>query len=148
MISFDKENQSRIFRVADDRAQGKPVPEEDQRIVHVMEAHPEFDEVWKQGELAAYPQEINGQTVNPLVHTVLHVIIDRQVSNEDPEFVVETHNRLVQQGMDEHGSLHAILWVFADIYFRTFRNGGQFDPLEYESRLNLLSYEENVENEG
>lgn len=147
MISFDKENQRRIFRIADNRAQGKPVPEEDQRIVHVMNAHPEFDETWKQGELAAYPQEINGQVVNPFVHTVLHVIIDRQIFNEDPECVAETHNRLVQQGLDEHESLHAIISVFADIYFRTFRNGGQFDPLEYQSRLSLLSYEENVENE-
>ena len=65
-----------------------------------MDLHPEFDEIWKMGEMAAYPQEINGQIVSPFVHTVLHTIVDGQIRIGQPEFVVETFNRLREQEME------------------------------------------------
>lgn len=142
MLSFDKESQGRIFEIAAERAQGKPIKEGDERVVHALDAHPEFDDIWTQGELAAHPQEVNGTVVNPFVHIVFHVIVDRQVSDEDPDFVAETHNRLTGQGMNEHDSLHAVIQVYADIYFANFRKGREFDHLEYQTRLNMLSYED------
>lgn len=141
-MDFDKESQVRLLRVAADRNEGKPVEEVDERIAFVMDLHPEFNEIWKQGELATYPQEINGQIVSPFVHTVLHVIVDRQIQVGQPDFVEETYNRLRAQGMDEHQCLHAIIGVYSELYFTTFRRGKQFDTLDYQSRLASLSYED------
>ena len=145
-MQFDKETQVRILRVASDRHQGKDIEELDARIAHVMDLHPEFEEIWTMGEMAAYPQEINGQIVSPFVHTVLHTIVDGQIRNEQPEFVIETYNKLSEQGMEEHEVLHAIIAVYADLHFSSFRQGKPFDQLDYESRLGYLSFEDAEEN--
>ena len=123
-MEFDKETQTRILRVASDRQQGRDIEELDERIAYVMDLHPEFEEVWGMGDMAAYPQEINGQIVSPFVHTVLHTIVDSQIRTEQPEFVVVTCNRLRGQGMEEHEALHAIIAVYADLHFSSFRQGG------------------------
>ncbi len=141
-MNFDKETQTRILRVASDRQQGRDVEELDARISHVMDLHPEFEEIWSIGEMAAYPQEINGQIVSPFVHTVLHTIVDSQLRTEEPEFVAETFNRLLKQGMEEHEALHAIISSYADLHFSSFRQGKPFDHLDYQSRLSYLSYED------
>ncbi len=141
-MNFDKETQMRILRVASDRQQGRDVEELDDRISHVMDIHPEFEEIWSMGEMAAFPQEINGQIVNPFVHTVLHTIVDSQIKTEQPEFVVEAFNKLRKQGMEEHETLHAIIAVYADLNFSSFRQGRPFDQLDYQSRLGYLSYED------
>lgn len=141
-MNFDKETQVRILRVASDRQQGRGIEELDERIAHVMDLHPEFEEVWSMGEMAAYPQEINGQIVSPFVHTVLHTIVDSQIRTEQPECVVTAFNKLQEQGMDEHEILHAIIASYADLHFASFRQGKPFDQLDYESRLGYLSYED------
>ena len=139
-MQFDKESQQRILRVAADRNEGRPTEELDGRIAGVLELHPEFDSIWEDGEMASMPREINGMVVNPFVHTVLHVIIDRQLQLGDPDFVVTAYKRLTDQGMESHETLHAIIAVFADLHFTSFRRGEQFDSLDYESRINNLSY--------
>jgi len=145
-MQFDKETQVRILRVASDRHQGKDIEELDARIAHVMDLHPEFEEIWTMGEMAAYPQEINGQIVSPFVHTVLHTIVDSQIRTEQPEFVIKAFNKLREQGMEEHEVLHAIIAVYADLHFSSFRQGKPFDQLDYESRLGYLSFEDAEEN--
>ncbi|MDE1044547.1 MAG: DUF1841 family protein [Nitrospinaceae bacterium] len=147
-MNFDKETQIRILRIASDRQQGRDLEELDNRISHVMDLHPEFEEIWSMGEMAAYPQEINGQIVSPFVHTVLHTIVDSQIRTEQPEFVVEAFNKLKGQGMDEHEILHAIIAAYADLHFASFRQGKPFDQLDYQSRLGYLSYEDSEVDEG
>ena len=98
-MQFVKESQQRILRVAADRNEGRPTAELDGRIAGVLELHPEFDSIWEDGEMASMPREINGMVVNPFVHTVLHVIIDRQLQLGDPDFVVTAYKRLTDQGM-------------------------------------------------
>ena len=141
-MEFDKESQVRVLQVAAGREEGQDFEEQDARIAHIMDLHPEFDEIWKLGELATHPQEIDGQIVNPFVHTVLHVIVDKQILTGHLEFVEETHRRLKDQGMEEHDALHAVIAVYAELYFANFRQGKQFDTLDYESRLSYLSFED------
>ena len=140
MIDFTKESQSRVLRVAEMRAEGQKVCQEDIHIVGAMDIHPEFDEIWQEGELACYPREIDGKVVNPFVHIVLHVRINRQIQNEEPYFVSIAHRRLTGQGSDPHESLHAIISEYADIYFETFRKGESFDHLAYQVRIEALNY--------
>ena len=140
-MEFDKDSQVRVLQVAAGREEGRDFEELDARIAHIMDMHPEFDEIWKQGELATHPQEINGQIVNPFVHTVLHVIVDKQILTGQLEFVEETYRRLKDQGMEDHHALHAVISVYAELHFSTFRQGKQFDTLDYQSRLGYLSFE-------
>jgi hypothetical protein len=144
-MEFDKETQTRILRIAADRQEGKSFEELDARIAHVMDMHPEFEDIWKQGEMAAFPQEINGKIVSPFVHTVLHVTIDKQLEGGDPDFVSETYSRLIKQGIYEHDGLHAIMGVYSELYFTAIRQGKQFDSLDYESQLSHLSFKKSGE---
>ena len=139
-MDFDKESQQRILRVAADKNEGRPTEELDERIAGVLELHPEFAPIWEEGEMTSMPREINGMIVNPFVHTVLHVIIDRQLQLGDPEYVVAAYKRLTDQDTESHEALHAIMAIFADLHFASTRRGGQFDSLDYESQINGLPY--------
>ncbi len=146
-MTFDKETQKRILDAAKNRLEGNKPNEEDSRIFDIMDMHPEMDETWKLGELASYPQEINGMVVNPFVHTVLHLIVDTQISSESPEYVEDTFARLRDEGMEEHEALHAIIAIYADLYFSNFRKGGSFSYLDYESRLKNIAVDNSYEEE-
>jgi len=148
-MKFDKETQTRILRVAADRSEGKSIDDADERIAEIMDLHPEFDEVWGMGEMAVYPQEIDGKIVNPFVHIVLHVMIDKQIQDEAPEFVSESYKNLVEIGMNEHEALHGIMGSFGDLHFGSFRRGDTFNNLEYEERLrNIEKAAQKQANEG
>ena len=142
-MDFDKESQQRILRVAADKNEGRPTKEIDGRIAKVLEMHPEFDSIWDEGEMASIPREVNGMIVNPFVHTVLHVTIDRQLQVGDPEYVAAAYVRLVGQGMDEHEALHAIIAIYANLHFAKTRRDMQFDALAYETQINSLSFKPN-----
>ena len=138
-MQFDKETQALILRVAGERIGGGDIAEVDQRIADVMDMHPEFDAAWEMGDMAVYPQEINGSVINPFVHTVWHVMVDKQIQDESPEFVAEAYNRLMKEGLNSHDALHAVIGVYADLYYGTFRKGDGFSNLDYESQLDRLS---------
>lgn len=138
-MQFDKETQTHILRVAGERVGGGDIAEVDERIAQVMDLHPEFDATWEMGDMALYPQEIEGQIINPFVHTVWHVMVDKQIQDESPEFVAETYNRLMEGGADSHDALHAIIGVYAGLYYGNFRKGDSFSNLEYETQLVGLS---------
>ena len=145
MVDFDKESQRLVLKIAKMRTAGEPLEGEDLRIGQVLDMHPEFDALWQQGELACYPQEVNGKVVNPFVHVVLHVRVDRQIQNEEPYYVTVAYERLTSQGLDPHESLHAIIGEYADIYFANFRKGDSFDNLAYQVRIDALHF---VKEEG
>ena len=140
MVTFDKESQTRILKVAELRREEKEIDEFDERIDYVMDMHPEFDQLWERGELACYPQEVEGKIVNPFVHLVLHIRVDKQILMESPPFVIETKKRLEQSGLDPHETLHAIIKEYADIHFDNFRKDRGFDELAYFKRLNNLNF--------
>ena len=143
MLNFDKETEQRVFRVAEARAQGEPQKDGvDELISEIMDLHPEFDDLWPQREVALIAQPVNGQMVHPFVHVVLHGIIAGQLINAHPEFVKETQLRLMAAGLDEHESLHTIMSVYGDLYFRGVRREGEFDEWEYYTRLSQIVVED------
>ena len=137
-MQFDKETQTRVLRVAGDRSEGKNIDEVDERIAFVMDMHPEFDSAWDMGEMAIYPMEIEGKVVNPFVHTVLHVIVDKQILEETPEFVAEAYQKMIEAGVDSHEVLHSLIGVYAEIYFGQMRKGDMFSNVDYQERLRKL----------
>jgi len=138
-MQFDKETQTHILRVAGARVGGGEIEEVDKRISDVMDLHPEFNATWEMGDMALYPQEIDGKIINPFVHTVWHVMVDKQIQDESPEFVAETFNRLREEGLSLHDALHAIIEVYASLYYGNFRKGDSFSNLNYETKLSHLS---------
>lgn len=138
MNIFDKENQWRFTRIAESRARKKDLDEEDARIADIMDQHPEFDEVWPLREMSAQPQEVNGSIVNPFVHTMLHLVIEKQIEVENPPEAAETLKNLLEQGLDRHDAIHRIAAVYADLYFRNFRKGAAFEETIYLEQLARL----------
>ncbi len=104
-------------------------------IAETMIAHPEFDPFWAAGETAFQPQEINGFVVNPLVHTGLHVTIEKQLDSDDPVEVGEALKGLLKKGITRHEAIHQIAGVWGDLYFRSVRRGGPFEDWTYQQEL-------------
>ena len=134
-MDFDKESQSKVLRVAEKRLAGEKLSEDDDYIAQAMDMHREFDSIWEEGELACFPREIEGKVINPFIHIVLHIRINRQIQNEEPYYVSIAFKRLNGQGLDPHECYHAIMGEYAKVYFETFRKGDSFDCLAYQARV-------------
>lgn len=135
---FDRDNQWRFTTIAKKRRQA-PLDGEDALIAQAMDLHPELDPLWELGELSATPQEINGTVVNPFIHTALHVLIEKQLTDKSPPEIVDTLATLLQRGVDRHEAVHAIASVYADLYFTSFRRGQQFEEGTYAELLKQLA---------
>lgn len=107
-------------------------------IAEEMKRHPEFDPYWTQGEIAFYPQEINGYVVNPLVHTGLHVAVEKQLYNDNPEEVAVAFKALLAKGMSRHDAVHQIAGLWGDLYFRSVRRGGPLEESVYIEELKAM----------
>ncbi|HXN06571.1 MAG TPA: DUF1841 family protein [Nitrospiria bacterium] len=132
MSAFGKENQIKFVKVAE-KIKGKiPLEGDDENLIAtVMFQHPEFDPIWELGELSAAPHEINGDVVNPFVHTALHLSMEKQIGNNDPEEVIEVIQQMLKEGNDRHEVIHKIGGIYAAIYFNTFRKGQLFEDISY-----------------
>ncbi len=110
-------------------------------IAETMIMHPEFDPFWTAGETAFQPQEINGFVVNPLVHTGLHVTIEKQLDMDDPVEVRMALQGLIKSGVTRHEAIHQIAGVWGDLYFRSVRRGGPFEDWTYTQALMVMAGE-------
>jgi len=110
-------------------------------IAETMIAHPEFNPYWAAGETAFQPQEINGYVVNPLVHTGLHVTIEKQLDVDDPVEVRMALKGLLEKGITRHEAIHQIAGVWGDLYFRSVRRGGPFEDWTYTQELMRMAGE-------
>jgi len=136
---FDKDNQWRYSLIAKRRlAADGSFEGDDALVVETMNAHPELDAIWEQGELSATPQEVNGTIVNPFIHTALHVTIEKQLRDQSPVEVAETLKALTTRGVDRHEAVHRIAEMYAHLYFTTFRRGQSFEELSYIELLKQL----------
>lgn len=135
---FDRDNQWRFTSIAKKRRQTS-LDGEDALIAQAMDLHPELDPLWELGELSATPQEVNGTVVNPFIHTALHVLIEKQLTEKSPVEIVDTLSSLLRRGVDRHEAVHAIASVYADLYFTSFRRGQHFEEGTYAELLKQLA---------
>ncbi|MFQ5597888.1 MAG: DUF1841 family protein [Nitrospiria bacterium] len=118
--------------------QGAELSDEAEEVAKVLREHPEFDPFWGQGGAALQPQEIEGYIVNPLIHTRLHVIIERQIFEQNPEEVKDVFRVLLDHGTSRHEAIHQIAGLWGDLYFRSIRQGSFFDEYGYVEALKGL----------
>ena len=132
MSLFEKETQNRFIRVAGKMKKGIPLEGKEEILIgEIMEEHPEFTQIWELGDLSAAPHEINGQVVNPFVHTALHLSLELQVDKNEPEEVMEVFQKMMKKGTDRHEVIHQIGGIYASVYFTTFRRGQSFEETSY-----------------
>ncbi|MBI1823511.1 MAG: DUF1841 family protein [Nitrospirae bacterium] len=132
MSVFSKEYQHKFIRVAEKLKKGTPVQESEEALIaEIMSQHPEFIPIWELGDLSASPQEINGEIVNPFVHTALHLVMEKQIEINKPEEVVEVVNTFLKNGIDRHKVIHQVGGIYAEIYFSSLRRGQMFEEFSY-----------------
>ncbi len=108
--------------------------DQDERELLVMAEHPEFARALKTGA----DVQVGGQTVNPRLHVVVHVVVANQLWENDPPEAWEAARRLSQRGVERHDVLHRLAGVVSeDIYDRLHvggrRRGKQFRPADAEA---------------
>lgn len=107
-------------------------------VVQALKDHPEFDPFWEQGDAALHPQEIDGYKVNPLIHTRLHVLIEKQLEDENPLETKETYDALIKAGIPRHEAIHRIAGLWGNFYFKAIREGSFMDEYGYIQALKGL----------
>ena len=135
---FGKQAYKLLGKVREKQRKEEPLTGLEQMVAQVMEEHPEFEPFWDQGERMAYPQEIGESVVNPLVHTGLHVVVEKQIREDDPEEVRLLLGRLVEKGKSRHEALHVIAQVWGSHYFQSVRRGNPMEELSYIESLKIL----------
>lgn len=118
--------------------QGERLSGDQNLIGEAMRLHPEFDPFWPQGEIAFHPQEIDGYIVNPLVHTGIHVAVEKQLSNLDPEEVTLALQALLKQGLSRHDAVHRIGGLWGNLYFKSVREGDAPNDWSYVEELKMM----------
>jgi hypothetical protein len=132
MSVFSKEYQHKFIQVAEKLKKGIPLQEsEEGMIADIMSQHPEFIPIWELGDLSASPQEINGEIVNPFVHTALHLVMEKQIEFNNPTEVVEVIHTFLNKGIDRHEVIHQVGGIYAQIYFSSLRKGQMFEEFSY-----------------
>ncbi|MFQ5580045.1 MAG: DUF1841 family protein [Nitrospiria bacterium] len=119
-------------------SQGEALSGDRALIAHAMKDHPEFNPFWPQGELAFHPQEIEGYVVNPLVHTGIHVAVEKQLSSLDPEEATLALQALLKRGISHHEAVHRIGGLWGELYFKSVREGAAPDEWTYVEELKAM----------
>lgn len=135
---FSKEALSMYFRVWERARKGEELSGDAEMIADVMQLHPEFDRFWPEGEAAFQPQEIGDHIVNPLVHTGLHVAVEKQIFHQNPEEVEEVFKALLATGLPRHEAIHRIAGLWGQLYFMSVRRGGPLEEGTYVEELKAL----------
>jgi hypothetical protein len=111
-----------------------PLEGEDERTAKVMREHPEYYDTWDQ--LVESPgQEVERDGVNPVMHIMIHGIVENQLAAGDPKETRLVLNALMQQGLDRHEAIHRIGYVLTGEIFDVMTTNRTFDEAAYVAEL-------------
>src|SRR5579884_1223638 len=139
---FSKQALSMYFKVWERMKKGEELSGDAEMIAESMKAHPEFDPFWPEGEAAFQPQEIDGYIVNPLIHTGLHVAVEKQLFHQNPEEVEVVFKALLDKGLPRHEVIHRIGGLWGALYFKSVRQGDGMEEGTYVEELKALMEQE------
>jgi hypothetical protein len=110
---------------------------EDAQLVQAMREHPEYYDTWEHlTEFEREPVVING--VNPLLHVMLHAVIENQAADNNPPEVRALIEFRTAHRVARHQTIHAIANAFTESLWRTLRDGKLFDNDTYRRKLRKL----------
>ncbi len=108
---------------------------EDEAMRIVLKSHPEWRAQWECGTL---PDEIvneDGKPMSPRMHLAVHVIVERQLSADDPKGVVAIARELEQLGLSRHEVRHAVGQAVASQLWLMSNESRTFDADRYLAEL-------------
>jgi len=104
-----------------------------------MRQHPEYVDLW--GRLDELDEEqIVREGVNPMLHVMVHHIVENQIADNDPPQTAETVRALVQKGLSRHEAVHRVGGVVSDEIFEILKDDRPFDEIGYVRSLRKLIY--------
>lgn len=116
---------------------GGTLSKEDARLVEIMQEHPEYVDLW--GQLDALDEgEILRDGVNPVLHVMIHHIVESQIADGDPPQTAETVRALMRKGLERHQAIHSVGSVVSDEIFEMLKNERTFDLNRFIRNLKML----------
>ncbi len=108
-------------------------PDDEDELTLLLEAeHPEMaDAIERHEEMV----NASGDTVNPTLHVLLHVVVAKQLLGDDPPEVWQAVQRLAGIGYDWHNVMHMISELVSDDLWLARTEGRTFDREDYARRL-------------
>ena len=77
----------------------------------------ELDENTRVDAVMDYHRRAGVKLENLKLHAITHVVVENQVALGEPTPVLDTLNRLVDEGLDRHEAVHAIGSILMSIVF-------------------------------
>lgn len=110
---------------------------DDQALAEIMQLHPQYYNLWERlDELSN--EELLGDGTNPVVHVLVHQIVENQLISQTPPETPETLDQLVQQGLSRHEAVHRIGEILMEDLSGMVQSDRSFDNQRYVQSLRQL----------
>ena len=106
-------------------------------LYKVMRQHPEHRRLWERLDQASGAELLQGG-MDPVLHIMLHQVVENQIAQHDPAEVVETVKRLMRKNYTRHQAIHAVAGVLIEEMYDMLREGRPFNEEEYVRELKEL----------
>jgi hypothetical protein len=83
------------------------LPPDDRLLVEAMRLHPEYYDLWTRLDSVS-DEELERDQSNPVMHVVIHQIIESQLAANNPPETAQNLARLLEQGLTRHDAVHEI----------------------------------------
>ncbi|MBM3334106.1 DUF1841 family protein [Candidatus Sumerlaeota bacterium] len=103
-----------------------------------LEKHPDYLAFLEQKDPFDVVLDEQGQEVSPLLHITTHVLLEKQIEENDPVFVRQTVEKMEARGDDPHNARHAIMAVLIELMGEVMTGGKPFNLKRYEKELRRL----------
>jgi hypothetical protein len=107
----------------------------DERRILIEAEHPELHGALGGG---LHEIELNGTTMNPVLHIAMHEIVVNQLWDDDPPEMWQTAQRLLAQGYPRHDVLHMLASVVSTEVFEIMRSQEPHDIERVRAALAAL----------
>lgn len=112
--------------------------DEEAAMVQAMMEHTEYHDVWDRLDEFGN-REIVVEGANPLLHVVMHGVVENQIRNGTPPEVAQVLNACVRRGMDRHELVHEIAALIATQLWEMMTFERPFDQDRYVRQLKALA---------
>ena len=110
---------------------------EDQLLVEIMQLHSQYYDLWERLDEVS-DEELERDGTKPVLHVLIHQIIENQIDAQDPPETAETLEQLMQQGLTRHEAVHKIGAVLIGDISEMMQHRQTFDNQRYVQSLRQL----------
>jgi hypothetical protein len=111
--------------------------DDDQVLAEIMQMHPEYYDLWSRLDEIT-DDELAQTPVNPVLHVLMHQIIENQIAGQTPPQAAATFNQLIQQGFTRHEAIHQIGKALAENMQQMIETDQNFTDQRYAQTLRQL----------